>query len=149
MAGNRRRRLIYRSRQRGWLEVDLLLGKWATENVPKLNAEQLIQCVLGALGWLYHWPRTPPPFPRHRTCLPYDGRPYVCVCARACLCPCRYEVILNCETIDLFYFISGQKPVPPALQSPVMVMLQEYAFQNPLGKADPSSYAKAKHNYSN
>ena len=37
----RRKRLVYRSKQRGWLEVDLLLGTWASENVPKLNAKEL------------------------------------------------------------------------------------------------------------
>lgn len=30
----RRKRLIYRSKQRGWLEVDLLLGTWASQHVP-------------------------------------------------------------------------------------------------------------------
>jgi succinate dehydrogenase assembly factor 2 len=39
----RRKRLIYRSKQRGWLEVDLLLGTWASENVPYLNAQELDQ----------------------------------------------------------------------------------------------------------
>lgn len=39
----RRKRLIYRSKQRGWLEVDLLLGTWASENVPKLSVEELDQ----------------------------------------------------------------------------------------------------------
>eukprot|EP00536_Pseudo-nitzschia_multiseries_P005840 jgi/Psemu1/254839/estExt_Genewise1Plus.C_1170025 len=33
----RRKRLIYRAKQRGWLEVDLLLGTWASENVPTLG----------------------------------------------------------------------------------------------------------------
>jgi succinate dehydrogenase assembly factor 2 len=37
----RRKRLVYRSKQRGWLEVDLLLGTWASENVPTLNAKEL------------------------------------------------------------------------------------------------------------
>lgn len=37
----RRKRLIYRSKQRGWLEVDLLLGTWAHQNVPQLSAKQL------------------------------------------------------------------------------------------------------------
>lgn len=37
----RRRRLIYRSKQRGWLEVDLLLGTWASEHVPLLNEKEL------------------------------------------------------------------------------------------------------------
>jgi succinate dehydrogenase flavin-adding protein (antitoxin of CptAB toxin-antitoxin module) len=32
----RQKRLIYRSKQRGWLEVDLLLGTWASQNVSKL-----------------------------------------------------------------------------------------------------------------
>jgi succinate dehydrogenase assembly factor 2 len=38
-----RKRLIYRSKQRGWLEVDLLLGSWASEFVMTLNEEQLVQ----------------------------------------------------------------------------------------------------------
>lgn len=37
----RQKRLIYRSKQRGWLEVDLLLGTWANQNVPHLSLEQL------------------------------------------------------------------------------------------------------------
>mmetsp|Transcript_29734 Transcript_29734/g.28593 ORF Transcript_29734/g.28593 Transcript_29734/m.28593 type:complete len:217 (-) Transcript_29734:161-811(-) len=37
----RRKRLIYRSKQRGWLEVDLLLGTWANENVPSLSLDEL------------------------------------------------------------------------------------------------------------
>lgn len=39
----RQKRLIYRSKQRGWLEVDLLLGTWASQNVPHLNADDLDQ----------------------------------------------------------------------------------------------------------
>ena len=35
--------MIYRSKQRGWLEVDLLLGSWATENVPHLTEEEMDQ----------------------------------------------------------------------------------------------------------
>ena len=37
----RRKRLVYRSKQRGWLEVDLLLGTWASEHVPTLSLAQL------------------------------------------------------------------------------------------------------------
>ena len=39
----RKLQLIYRSKQRGWLEVDLLLGSWASENVPLLTDEELEQ----------------------------------------------------------------------------------------------------------
>lgn len=39
----RQKRLIYRSKQRGWLEVDLLLGTWAHENVPSLQRDELDQ----------------------------------------------------------------------------------------------------------
>ncbi|OQR83814.1 hypothetical protein THRCLA_23121, partial [Thraustotheca clavata] len=38
-----RKRVIYRSKQRGWLEVDLLLGRWASENVMSLSNEELRQ----------------------------------------------------------------------------------------------------------
>ena len=37
----RRKRLIYRSKQRGWLEVDLLLGTWANKCVPAMSVEEL------------------------------------------------------------------------------------------------------------
>lgn len=37
----RRRRIIYRSKQRGWLEVDLLLGTWAMENADKLTTQEM------------------------------------------------------------------------------------------------------------
>lgn len=37
----RRRRMIYRSKQRGWLEVDLLLGSWAVEHIPELTEVEL------------------------------------------------------------------------------------------------------------
>ncbi len=39
----RKKRLVYRSKQRGWLEVDLLLGTWANENVPSLSIDELNQ----------------------------------------------------------------------------------------------------------
>ena len=39
----RRKRLIWRSKQRGWLEVDLLMGSWAVDNVMKLKPEELDQ----------------------------------------------------------------------------------------------------------
>lgn len=39
----RRKRLVYRAKQRGWLEVDLLLGTWANRNVPGLNMDELDQ----------------------------------------------------------------------------------------------------------
>lgn len=39
----RKKRLVYRAKQRGWLEVDLLLGTWAHENVPSLTMDELNQ----------------------------------------------------------------------------------------------------------
>lgn len=37
----RRKRLVYRAKQRGWLEVDLLLGTWASKFVPTLTMDDL------------------------------------------------------------------------------------------------------------
>ena len=37
----RRKRMIYRSKQRGWLEADLLMGSWAVQNVPHLSTKEL------------------------------------------------------------------------------------------------------------
>ena len=39
----RRKRLIYRSKQRGWLEVDLLLGTYASRFVPNMVEDELDQ----------------------------------------------------------------------------------------------------------
>mmetsp|Transcript_58798 Transcript_58798/g.133100 ORF Transcript_58798/g.133100 Transcript_58798/m.133100 type:complete len:187 (+) Transcript_58798:97-657(+) len=41
--GIRRKRLVYRSKQRGWLEVDLLMGTWAEEHVHSLCEEEMDQ----------------------------------------------------------------------------------------------------------
>jgi len=38
-----RKRLLYRSKQRGWLEVDILLGTFASLNVDKMNDEEMRQ----------------------------------------------------------------------------------------------------------
>ena len=38
-----RRRLLYRSKQRGWLEMDIMLGNWAEENLGGLDTDQLQQ----------------------------------------------------------------------------------------------------------
>ena len=37
----RRKRMIYRSKQRGWLEADILMGSWAAKHVPGLTVQQL------------------------------------------------------------------------------------------------------------
>ena len=37
-----RKELLYRSKQRGWLEVDLILGSWANDNIMKLSDTQLL-----------------------------------------------------------------------------------------------------------
>ena len=34
-------RLLYHAKQRGWLELDLILGQWAEKNLEHLSAERL------------------------------------------------------------------------------------------------------------
>ena len=42
-----RRRLLYRSKQRGWLEMDIMLGNWASDNLGRLDGPALQQfCLL-------------------------------------------------------------------------------------------------------
>ena len=36
-------KLLYRSRQRGFLELDLLMGKYAERELPRMGSEQLLQ----------------------------------------------------------------------------------------------------------
>jgi len=38
-----RKKLKYRSKQRGWLEVDLLLGSWADDNIDGMTLEECAQ----------------------------------------------------------------------------------------------------------
>jgi succinate dehydrogenase flavin-adding protein (antitoxin of CptAB toxin-antitoxin module) len=38
-----RKQLLYRSRQRGWLEVDIILGSWASDHLPKLDKNTLLK----------------------------------------------------------------------------------------------------------
>ena len=38
-----RRRLLYRSKQRGWLEMDIMIGDWAAQNLQSLDAAELQQ----------------------------------------------------------------------------------------------------------
>ena len=93
----RKKRLIYRSKQRGWLEVDLLLGTWAVQNVEGLSVAECDE----------------------------------------------YENIINCETIDIFNFVSGKDPLPPSLDTPTMARLQKFCEENPLGTT-PEGYAAHK-----
>lgn len=37
------RRMLYRSKQRGWLELDLLVGLWAQENLHRLPDDLLME----------------------------------------------------------------------------------------------------------
>jgi succinate dehydrogenase flavin-adding protein (antitoxin of CptAB toxin-antitoxin module) len=39
----RKKQLLYRSRQRGWLELDLILGSWAERHVFSLSDDELQQ----------------------------------------------------------------------------------------------------------
>lgn len=70
----RQRRIIFRSRQRGWLELDVLLGQWAAKAVPGLRREEDIVRVEALLEvetpHLFEWiVGTSPPPERWRTCV--------------------------------------------------------------------------------
>mmetsp|Transcript_92712 Transcript_92712/g.135497 ORF Transcript_92712/g.135497 Transcript_92712/m.135497 type:complete len:164 (+) Transcript_92712:58-549(+) len=54
-----RRALLYRSRQTGWLETDLIMGRWAAENLDKLSIDELkeyakiVKCeILDIFQWI-------------------------------------------------------------------------------------------------
>ena len=38
-----RKQLLYRSKQRGWLELDLILGTWAEQHLSTLSDSELVQ----------------------------------------------------------------------------------------------------------
>mmetsp|Transcript_15319 Transcript_15319/g.25282 ORF Transcript_15319/g.25282 Transcript_15319/m.25282 type:complete len:143 (-) Transcript_15319:186-614(-) len=63
-----RRALLYRSTQRGWLELDLLLGSWARKNINALNEQQLREfdaILLQENPDLYKWITQAVPIPEH------------------------------------------------------------------------------------
>ncbi|CCI50500.1 hypothetical protein ABG067_006046 [Albugo candida] len=99
----RKKRLLYRSRQRGWLEVDLLLGSWTQKNIDGLQEGELND----------------------------------------------FEAILNQETIDIYNYITKQRPIPSELDTNVLHRLQEYCANSPLGKASMDGYTHNKRFMSN
>ena len=111
----RQKRLIYRSKQRGWLEVDLLLGTWASENVTSLNEDELDQ--------FEH-------FVNQETIDIYN-----IITLRVDVPP---ELKNNTTTTN-----PGQQQQQQ--QGPSVVeRIQEWARSHPLGKADPQQYIKVK-----
>lgn len=94
---------MYRSRQRGWLEVDLLLGSWTQKNIDGLQEGELND----------------------------------------------FEAILNQETIDIYNYITKQRPIPSELDTNVLHRLQEYCANSPLGKASMDGYTHNKRFMSN
>nr|XP_024399322.1 succinate dehydrogenase assembly factor 2, mitochondrial-like isoform X2 [Physcomitrium patens] len=51
-------RILYRSRQRGYLELDLLLGKWAEDNINNLDEnrlQELVDLLEGENPDLWNW----------------------------------------------------------------------------------------------
>lgn len=55
----RQRRILFRARQRGWLELDVLLGRWAAKHVAGLQDEAAVARVEALLEaetpHLYEW----------------------------------------------------------------------------------------------
>lgn len=41
----RQKRIIYRSSQRGWLELDILLGRWAAAHVPHITDDKELSAI--------------------------------------------------------------------------------------------------------
>mmetsp|Transcript_63517 Transcript_63517/g.151442 ORF Transcript_63517/g.151442 Transcript_63517/m.151442 type:complete len:172 (-) Transcript_63517:53-568(-) len=53
-----RRALLYRSRQTGWLETDIIMGRWAEKNINSLTLKELeeyCQIVKGEILPIYRW----------------------------------------------------------------------------------------------
>ncbi|GJQ08485.1 hypothetical protein GpartN1_g276.t1 [Galdieria partita] len=53
-----RRKLLYRSKQTGFLELDLILGGWAEENLPKLSeieVQEYEKLIHSEVPDLYSW----------------------------------------------------------------------------------------------
>lgn len=55
----RQRRIIHRCKQRGWLELDVILGSWAAKYVPRMKDDEEIEQVERLLEaetpHLYQW----------------------------------------------------------------------------------------------
>ena len=51
-------RLLYRAKQRGFLEMDLLVGLWAQANLPRMDAAHLAAFEVRACGMPAHATQT-------------------------------------------------------------------------------------------
>jgi succinate dehydrogenase flavin-adding protein (antitoxin of CptAB toxin-antitoxin module) len=68
----RKRRIMFRSRLRGWLELDVLLGSWTAKHVPSMTTESAVARVEALLEaetpHLFEWitmQSRPPPMYEH------------------------------------------------------------------------------------
>lgn len=116
----RRKRMIYRSKQRGWLEVDILLGS------PPSTQDSVAIVHFFALR-----------VPR----IGSFGSKFVPTMSASELD--EYELILREETVDTFNYMTGKDPLPLRLQgNGVMLALQKYASTSNV--TSPESYAAIK-----
>ena len=128
----RRKRLIYRSKQRGWLEVDLLLGTWAHENVHLLTEDELDEYEAFVNFETIEYVQ--------RACAG-DHFPRFFFWKSSLLTPfCFWCSIYNIITLRL--------DVPEHLKTPdgngVVERIQAWARASPLGQADPEKYKEVK-----
>jgi succinate dehydrogenase flavin-adding protein (antitoxin of CptAB toxin-antitoxin module) len=131
-----RRALLYRSRQTGWLETDLIMGRWAAKNLDKLSVPELQE--YAKIVQVRMHPFAPPDAPTLRRAVqrrmwrasPCAARAVDLLVGRG-MQVCRmvttvalYLCIEQCEIMDIFQWINGQQEVPRDIDGPIMKQLQ-------------------------
>jgi succinate dehydrogenase flavin-adding protein (antitoxin of CptAB toxin-antitoxin module) len=143
-----RKRLLYRSKQRGWC-VGRRGGGGAGEGGGKGGPHATSD---GRLTFLRPTP-TPPTTPHPSRRLEVDLLMGAWAEAHLAGLPDgqlgEYERLLNRETIDLYNFVTARVPIPPEVDTPLLRAIQAFVQSSPLGRADPKAYEKVKGIYSN
>jgi len=109
-----RRALLYRSRQTGWLETDIIMGRWAADNIDMLSVKELQEYAKIVKVRLM----------RHSFSKSLTFKISYISMWRLDTDTIRYVWTVQCEILDIFQWINGQTAVPSDIDGPIMKSLQ-------------------------
>jgi succinate dehydrogenase flavin-adding protein (antitoxin of CptAB toxin-antitoxin module) len=104
----------------GVLELDLLLGRWAKDNVPNLS-EQDMNDVRNYVSIPCREKLKTKSRPQDNLCFSYNPS--------LLPSPPQYEILINAESPLILKYLLKQIEVPNYLQTPLLTRLQVHSFE--------------------